>query len=138
MADVFTPEKRSAIMSRVRGANTRPELLVRSMVHRMGFRFRLHGRDLPGCPDIVLPKHHKVIFVHGCFWHGHEGCPRSARPAGNRDFWEKKLSGNMERDEKNLRELENLGWTTLVIWTCETKDRERLQAALDRFLSAQS
>ncbi len=134
MSDVFTPEKRSWIMARVKGANTRPELLVRSIVHRMGFRFRLHRRDLPGCPDMVLPKHHKVMFVHGCFWHGHEGCPRSGPSDDNRAFWEKKLAGNIDRDERNLRALETLGWKVLVIWTCETKDVQRLQATLDRFL----
>lgn len=111
---------------------------MRSVLHRMGFRFRLHRKDLPGCPDIVLPKHRKVIFVHGCFWHGHKGCPRSARPSTNRDFWEKKLSGNVKRDKKNLRELNELGWKTLVIWTCETKDSDRLNALLSGFLSEES
>lgn len=137
MTDVFTPEKRSRIMARVKGSNTRPEKLVRSVIHRMGFRFRLHRRDLPGCPDIVLSKYRKVIFVHGCFWHGHEGCPRSSRPSSNQSFWEKKLSGNMRRDEQNLQDLERLGWKTLVIWTCETKDLERLNAILRRFLLEQ-
>lgn len=135
MADVFTPDKRSQVMARVKGSNTRPELLVRSLIHRMGFRFRLHQRDLPGCPDIVLPRHRKVIFIHGCFWHGHEGCPRSARPASNREFWEKKLSGNIERDKKNLLELKKLGWKVLIVWTCETKDAEGLSGILSRFLS---
>lgn len=135
MADVFTPEKRSRIMARVKGSNTRPELLVRSLIHRMGFRFRLHRRDLPGCPDIVLPRHRKVIFIHGCFWHGHEGCHRSARPTSNQDFWEKKLSGNIERDKRNVLELKELGWKVLVVWTCETKETERLIAILSRFLT---
>jgi DNA mismatch endonuclease, patch repair protein len=121
-------------MSRVKSGNTKPELLVRSLVHRMGFRFRLHRRDLPGCPDVVLPRHRKVIFIHGCFWHGHEGCPRSARPSTNREFWEKKLSGNVERDKKNLLRLKELGWKTLVVWGCETKDTQRLTEILRHFL----
>jgi DNA mismatch endonuclease, patch repair protein len=134
MTDVFTPEKRSYCMSRVKSGNTKPELLVRSLVHRLGFRFRLHRRDLPGRPDIVLPRLRKVIFVHGCFWHGHEGCPRSARPTTNREFWEKKLSGNVERDEKNLQRLNELGWETLIVWTCETKNTDRLTDILSDFL----
>jgi DNA mismatch endonuclease (patch repair protein) len=138
MADVFAPEKRSLVMARIKGSNTRPEMMVRSIVHRMGFRFRIHRKDLPGRPDIVLPKHRKVIFVHGCFWHGHEGCPRSARPSSNQGFWDNKLSGNVERDKRNLFELEKLGWKTLVLWTCEVKDRQRLQEVLNRFLLEQA
>jgi DNA mismatch endonuclease, patch repair protein len=134
MTDVFTPDKRSYCMSRVKSGNTKPELLVRSLVHRMGFRFRLHRRDLPGCPDMVLPRLRRVIFVHGCFWHGHEGCPRSARPSTNREFWDKKLSGNVERDKKNLLRLKELGWKTLVVWGCETKNVERLNDILRGFL----
>jgi DNA mismatch endonuclease, patch repair protein len=135
MADVFTREKRSLIMARVKGRNTQPELLVRSILHRLGYRFRLHFRDLPGCPDVALPRHRKVVFVHGCFWHGHEGCPRSARPTTNRVFWEKKLSGNMDRDKKNLAALEEMGWKALVVWTCETKNVERLTDTLSRFMA---
>jgi DNA mismatch endonuclease, patch repair protein len=138
MVDVFSPEKRSRIMARVKGSNTRPEVLVRSIIHRMGFRFRLHRKDLPGCPDIVLSKHRKAIFVHGCFWHGHEGCPRSSRPSSNQGFWDKKLSGNIARDERNLLELKKLGWKTLVIWTCETKDLRHLRDLLNGFLTEQA
>jgi len=137
MADVFAPEKRSLIMSRIKGRDTRPEILVRSLLHRMGYRFRLHRRDLPGCPDIVFAKHRKVIFVHGCFWHGHPGCRRSERPTANREFWQKKLSGNVERDRKNRLELEKLGWKILIVWTCETRDVARLEGVLKHFMSGE-
>ena len=134
MTDVFTPEKRSRIMACVKGVDTRPEILVRSILHRLGFRFRLHRRDLPGCPDIILPRYRKIIFVHGCFWHGHEECSRSARPTTNRDFWDNKLSRNVERDKQNLLELTALGWDVLVVWTCETKDVKGLTRILNQFL----
>jgi len=132
--DIFSPEKRSRIMARVKGSNTGPEVLVRSLVHRMGFRFRLHRRDLPGCPDLVFPKHRKAIFVHGCFWHGHEDCPRSARPSTNTAFWNKKLSGNIERDQRNQKALRELGWKVLVVWQCEIKDSTGLEQLLADFL----
>ena len=137
MTDVFTPEKRSQIMARVKGSDTRPEVLVRSLVHRMGFRFRLHRRDMPGCPDLVLKKHRKIIFVHGCFWHGHKGCRRSARPSTITKFWNRKLSGNMERDKRNQETLRKDGWKVLVIWECETKDQEKLNEILRDFLLEQ-
>lgn len=121
-------------MSRVRGRDTEPEMVVRSTVHRMGFRFRLCRRDLPGCPDIVLPRHGKVIFVHGCFWHGHMRCPRSKRPSSRREFWQKKLDGNIERDKRYRRELRQLGWKVLVVWECETKAPNRLSKKLERFM----
>src|SRR6266850_1135769 len=100
MADVFTPEKRSAIMSRIKGENTRPEILVRKIVHSLGYRFRLHSNTLPGKPDLVLPRHEKIIFVHGCFWHGHVRCSRSALPSTNVQFWQKKILGNKSRDAR--------------------------------------
>ncbi len=134
MTDVHTPEQRSRNMSRVKGANTRPEMLVRSLVHRMGFRFRLHRRELPGCPDLVLKKSRKVIFVHGCFWHGHKGCRRAARPTSNTEFWDRKLSGNIERDKRNRAALEKDGWQVLVVWECQTKDEEKLKRKLHKFL----
>lgn len=134
MTDVFTKEKRSWIMSRVKGRDTKPEILVRSMVHRMGFRFRVHRRDLPGNPDIVLPRHGKVIFVHGCFWHGHKRCPRSKRPATNKSFWNKKLDANIERDKHIRNELRRMGWKLLVVWQCETHNPEKLLGKLERFL----
>src|SRR6056297_1507536 len=121
--DIFSEEKRHEIMSRVRNRNTKPEMLVRSVLHRLGYRFRLHRSDLPGTPDIVLPKYGTVIFVNGCFWHGHD-CPRGKIPETNRDFWEKKIEKNRTRDKENYRKIEELGWQTIIIWTCriDTKD----------------
>lgn len=135
MTDVFSKEKRSWIMSRVKGRDTKPEILVRSFVHRMGFRFRVHRRDLPGSPDIVLPRHGKVIFVHGCFWHGHRGCHRSQRPTTNKKFWNKKLEGNIERDNRFRRMLHGLGWKVLIVWQCETRKPDKLFGKLERFLN---
>jgi len=121
-------------MSRVKGRDTKPEILVRSFIYRLGFRFRLHRRDLPGTPDIVLPRHGKLIFVHGCFWHGHKGCPRSKRPTTNKYFWDIKLNGNIKRDKRYRLELRRLGWKTLVVWECETKSPKILLRKLERFL----
>ena len=137
MPDVFSPNKRSLIMSHVRGTDTAPELLVRSIVHRMGYRFRVHRRDLPGCPDIVLPRHHKIIFVHGCFWHGHKGCPRSKRPATHVSFWDAKLDANRARDIRAQQALREKGWEVLIVWQCQTRDRSGLTAKLERFLRGQ-
>ena len=134
MTDVFSKEKRSWIMSRVKGRNTKPEILVRSFVHRLGFRFRLHRRDLPGNPDIVLPRHGKVIFVHGCFWHGHKRCRRSKRPTTNKGFWNKKLDENIERDKRFQRKLRRMSWKVLIVWQCETRKPEKLLGKLERFL----
>ena len=134
MTDVFPIEKRSWIMSRVKGRDTKPEVLVRSFVHRMGYRFRVHRRELPGNPDIVLARHRKVIFVHGCFWHGHKGCSRSRRPTTNENFWNNKLNGNIKRDRLNCRELRRMRWKVLVVWECETKASELLLGKLERFL----
>jgi len=121
-------------MSRIGGRDTKPELLVRSLLHSLGYRFRLQGKDLPGKPDIILPKHKKVIFVHGCFWHGHAGCSRSKRPDTNMEFWNKKIDGNMERDKYNIQRLEDSGWMALTLWTCEIKDQEVLKNMLISFL----
>jgi len=132
--DVFSPEQRSEIMAKVRSQDTKPEVLVRSLIHRMGFRFRLHNKHLPGNPDIVLPRHKKIVFVHGCFWHQHEGCPHAARPASNIAYWNKKLDGNVRRDKANLEKLAALGWRVLVIWECETRNREQLILRLQEFL----
>lgn len=132
--DVFSKRTRSRIMSHISGKNTKPEILVRSLLHRMGYRFRIHKKDLPGRPDICLPKHKKVIFVHGCFWHGHENCPRSKRPTTNVEFWNKKIDGNIERDKENIKKLKRLGWQTLTIWTCEIKNQEELKTKLISFI----
>jgi len=132
--DVFSREKRSQIMSRVSGKDTKPELIVRSQLHKLGYRFRLHRKDLPGKPDITLPRHKKVIFVHGCFWHGHTDCGRSKRPVTNRKFWNEKLDKNIRRDIVNIKKLQRLGWKVLVIWTCEVHDGDMLKKRLLSFL----
>lgn len=138
MTDVFSPEKRSRIMGRVKGRDTKPEILVRSSVHKMGYRFRVNVRRLPGNPDIVLQRHKKVIFVHGCFWHGHEGCPRSKRPTTNVEFWNRKLDLNIERDKRFESELISQGWKVLVIWQCETRKPDELLGKLEGFLHGKS
>jgi len=134
--DVFTPAERSALMSRIRGKNTKPEILVRSMAHSLGYRFRLHRHDLPGTPDIVFPRLGKAIFVHGCFWHQHRKCRYAYRPKSNLLFWEKKFSGNRERDKRDARALRQLGWEVLTVWECETKDISKLFGRLGAFLNA--
>lgn len=124
MADVFTPEKRSEVMSRIRGRDTRPERLVRSMLHRLGYRFTVAGpknRLLPGRPDIVLPKFRTVVFVHGCFWHGHEHCPDFRLPQSRRDWWTLKIEGNRARDARSEAALLALGWHVVTIWACAVK-----------------
>jgi len=133
--DVFDKKKRSQIMAKIKGKDTKPEKTVRSLLHKMGYRFRLHRSDLPGNPDIVLPKHRKVIFVHGCFWHGHKNCPRSKRPATNKKFWNEKLSKNIKRDIFNQKKLKEMGWLTLIIWECEMKEFKNLQLKLESFLN---
>ena len=121
-------------MSRISGRDTKPEIIVRKLIHRLGFRFRLHVRTLPGNPDIVLPRHRKVIFVHGCFWHGHENCKRSKKPSTNTRFWNKKISGNVERDKAVMSALNELGWQTLTIWQCEMKDQAAINHLLRHYL----
>lgn len=121
-------------MGRVGGRDTKPEISVRSAIHRMGFRFRLHRKDLPGNPDIVLPRHRKVIFVHGCFWHGHKGCTRSNRPTTNKGFWNKKLDENIARDRRVQKALRRRGWKVLVVWECQTRQQDKLVSKLRGFL----
>lgn len=130
MPDVFAPEKRRKIMQSVKTKNTAPEIRLRSLLHRNGFRFRVNRKDLPGKPDIVLPKYKTVIFVHGCFWHGHD-CRRGRRPETNADFWEQKINKNMIRDENDVSLLEKLGWRVLIVWECEIKKKNE-QALLSR------
>jgi DNA mismatch endonuclease (patch repair protein) len=117
--DIWTREKRSEVMSKIRGTNTKPELLLRSELFREGFRFRIHQKNLPGKPDIVLAKYKTAIFVHGCFWHFHKDCRDGRIPSSNSKFWKEKLHRNITRDAKNVKELEDLGWTVLVIWECQ-------------------
>ncbi|MDI1240802.1 MAG: very short patch repair endonuclease [bacterium] len=131
----YLPKTRSEIMSSVKGKNTGPELKVRRLVHRMGYRFRLHRRNLPGSPDVVLPGRKKVIFVNGCFWHDHS-CRRGDLPKTNTEYWRQKFERNKDRDSRNLEELRKLGWETLVIWSCELRDSLRIEAVLRSFLDA--
>ncbi len=112
-------------MSKIRSRNTKPEIFVRSMLHRMGYRFRLNRKDIFGHPDIVLPKRRIAIFVHGCFWHGHQNCPKSKLPSTNTEFWASKISGNIERDRLVKNTLIELGWRVLVIWQCSMKNKEK-------------
>ena len=134
--DNLTTTQRSQCMAKVKCKDTKPEKAIRSLLHRMGYRFRIHRRDLPGNPDIVLPKYKKVIFVHGCFWHGHEGCPRAKRPTSNKTFWENKLTKNIDRDRKNQLTLKELGWSYLVIWECQIKNTHlvKLGNRLEKFI----
>lgn len=136
MADTVSREKRSEMMSRVRGKNTKPELLVRSGLHRRGLRFSLHRKTLPGTPDIVLSRWRTVVFVHGCFWHRH-GCRRSKLPATNVGFWDAKLRSNAVNDERHRTSLERLGWKVLYVWECELKDKNprAAGAVIDRIES---
>ena len=117
--DIFTKKKRSWIMGRIRSRNTKPEIIVRSLLHRMGFRFSLKRKNLPAHPDIVLPKYKTVVLVHGCFWHRHKGCRTFSMPKSRTSFWKKKFDNNVRRDKKNKCELRKLGWTVIVIWECE-------------------
>lgn len=124
MADVFTPQKRSEVMSRIHGRDTKPELALRSMLHRLGYRFTVHGprnKSLPGKPDLVLPKYRSVIFVHGCFWHGHENCKMARIPGTRTEWWAAKIKGNQARDRKNESELRKSGWHVVTIWECALK-----------------
>lgn len=121
-------------MLAVPGRDTAPELLVRRVLHGMGYRFRLHQKDLPGTPDIVLPRFRKIVLVHGCFWHGHEGCKRAKRPANNASTWAAKIEGNRRRDQRNVVALSALGWDVLVVWACEMRDAPRLAERLKAFL----
>jgi DNA mismatch endonuclease (patch repair protein) len=133
MADNRSPESRSALMSRIRGKDTAPELVVRRLLHAHGYRFRLHRRDLPGTPDIVFPSRRKVIFVNGCFWHAH-GCRIGRPPKSRPEFWLPKLQKNRSKDARNLRALRGLGWQVLTVWQCQTKSQGRLEAKLFSFL----
>ncbi len=128
-------EQRSRNMSAIKSKNTNPEITVRKLLHSMGYRFRLHKKDLPGSPDIVLPKYKTVIFVHGCFWHRHQNCKYASNPKTRREFWEKKFKENIERDKKTQEKLKNLGWKTKIVWECEIKKQDKLIKKLEDFLN---
>ena len=131
MSDKLTPQQRSRCMSRIRGKDTKPEILVRRGLHARGFRFRLQDRKLPGRPDIVLPKYGVSIMVNGCFWHGHKGCRYATKPKSNVEFWQTKIQRNQHRDEVTSAHLEALGWHVITIWECELRSPETLSATLD-------
>jgi DNA mismatch endonuclease (patch repair protein) len=134
MADVFTKKKRSDVMSKIRAKNTKPELLVRKFLFSKGLRYRLHQSSLPGKPDIILKKYHAVIFVNGCFWHGHSNCNKSTLPTSNAAFWRKKIQSNMERDKNTKHSLKKLGWTIFIIWECDIKNKEGFSKAMNGLL----
>lgn len=139
MADMFDSKKRSEIMSKVHSANTTPEIRVRKLLHSMGYRFRLQRNDLPGRPDIVLPKYKTAIFVHGCFWHGCPTCRHArVRPKSNSIYWGKKLDRTLKRDQNNKVELEKMGWRVLIVWECETKKTKLpfLKEKLEHYLKS--
>ena len=125
MPDIFSKSKRSDIMSKISGKETKPEILVRKYLFSQGFRYRKNVKNLPGKPDIVLPKYKAVIFVNGCFWHGHENCKKSALPTTNTEFWKEKISSNIIRDKKTYAELSDMGYKVLVIWQCELNAKKR-------------
>ena len=133
--DIWSKEKRSQVMSNIRSKNTKPELLVRSQLHIAGYRFRIHQKDLPGKPDIVLPKYKTVVFVHGCFWHLHSGCRDGTVPKTRADYWKNKLLRNKERDKEHMRTLQKLGWRVLRLWECEVeKETDKVLEKLNKFL----
>lgn len=128
--DHLSQKDRSALMARVRSSNTKPELRVRKLAHAMGLRFRLKRRDLPGTPDLIFPKYRLAVFVHGCFWHRHPGCPRATVPKSRVEFWTRKLEANVARDQRVVRALEEREWRVLILWECELKDESWLEERL--------
>ncbi len=135
MADPPPSPERSALMARIASTDTKPELAVRRLLHALGYRYRLHRKDLPGTPDICFVGRRKAIFVHGCFWHRHEGCRRATTPATRRSYWEEKFRSNVVRDRRNLADLGDMDWDSLVVWECETADVATLANRLVHFLS---
>ncbi len=133
--DTLAPEERSKLMGRIRGKNTRPEMLVRSMLHRAGYRFSLHRANLPGKPDIVLRKYKTIVFVHGCFWHRHKGCKVATTPKSNVEFWKEKFARNVANDRKHRRALRRLGWKVVTVWECELRQPDKVLARLARELA---
>lgn len=133
--DKFTPDKRSEIMKKIKAQDTKPEMIVRKLVHGMGYRYRLHRKDLPGHPDLVFPSKMKVIFVNGCFWHQHTNCMISHTPKSNQEYWIPKLKRTVKRDLDNYDKLKHLGWDFLILWECEIKQNESLRETIITFLS---
>lgn len=133
MSDIYSKSKRSDIMSKISGKETKPEILVRKYLFSLGFRFRKNVKDLPGKPDILLPKYKTIIFIHGCFWHGHD-CKRGALPEANQEFWQEKIEKNLERDIHNISELRKNGWSVIIIWQCEIKNKEAKNIRLRKLI----
>jgi DNA mismatch endonuclease (patch repair protein) len=127
MTDHLSPSQRSSLMAAVRSKHTQPELIVRSLIHRLGFRFRLHVKNLPGTPDIVLPRLRKIVLVNGCLWHGHRDCSRAVAPKSNQSFWRAKIASNRQRDRQVLKKLENSEWKVLTVWQCQLRSKTKLQ-----------
>ena len=134
MADIFSKAKRSEVMSKVTAKDTRPEVKIRKYLFSKGFRYRKNDKRFPGKPDIVLPKYKIVIFVHGCFWHGHKNCKKSTLPQTNYEFWKNKIQGNTERDKSNQKQLKKLGWKIIVVWQCQIKNRELFEKTMKRIV----
>ena len=132
MADRFSEEQRSYVMSRIKSKDTKPEMILRKSLHELGFRYRLHSSDLPGKPDMIFPKFRICIFVHGCFWHRHEGCPRSTMPKTNTLFWQEKFHRNKNRDIENVIRLIDLGWRVEIVWECELSTHEKRLHVIDK------
>lgn len=136
MTDTLSPSERSERMSRIKGRDTKPEMLVRRMLHAMGYRYRLHAKDLPGRPDVVFRSRKKAVFIHGCFWHRHPGCKMTRMPKSRLNFWRSKLEGNRKRDIRNQKALSLMGWKVLVVWECETRDTAELARRLRVFMGS--
>jgi len=136
--DTLSAKERSARMALVHSKNTKPEIAVRRLVHSLGFRYRLHSKRLPGKPDMVFPSRQKIIFVHGCFWHRHKGCPNTRLPKSRLDFWKPKLEANQARDKKNQLKLKKLGWKILVVWECEIKKSTKLTQKVLHFMEGKT
>ena len=136
MVDVYSSRKRSRIMAAIGSKNTKPELAVRRMLHGLGYRYRLHTKELPGKPDLYFSGRRKAVLINGCFWHGHEGCSRAALPTSNAVFWQNKIAKNVARDKLNKRRLREMGVKSLVIWQCDMRDLKRLERRLIKFLGA--
>ncbi|PIF13009.1 very short patch repair endonuclease [Janthinobacterium sp. 13] len=132
MVDTLTPAERSARMALIRSKDTVPELVLRKAIHALGMRYRLHAKDLPGKPDLIFPRYHSALFVHGCFWHRHEGCKVATTPRSNTDFWIEKFNKNTRRDARTIHALESLGWRVIIVWECEVSTAARAGATAKR------
>jgi DNA mismatch endonuclease (patch repair protein) len=135
LADIFSKEKRSQIMSAVKNKNTKPEILVRKHLFRAGFRYSIHKRELPGSPDILLPKYKSVIFVHGCFWHGHSNCKKAINANSNKNFWNQKILENRNRDQRVKRKLNSAGWRVITLWECDLRNQKSITRTINKLIT---